>query len=130
MLSSRVALGPRAARALRLFLIPEESWPPKELRWTRLGVKRAAAAPGFVEAVTDPDINALVCGTTRGRPGSAAHLVREALVKGIQALTTQQKSALLNDPVSLARLHQAVYGAARDAAAGAAPSAQQHSASL
>jgi membrane glycosyltransferase len=41
VLSSRVSLGLRARRA-RLFLIPEESRPPSELRWTWSAARRAA----------------------------------------------------------------------------------------
>src|SRR5262249_11882062 len=51
--SSRIALG-RRLRALRLFLIPEETRPPPVLRRMRRYLKHAVRLPDFVAAVVDP----------------------------------------------------------------------------
>lgn len=115
--TSRVAAGERL-RAARLFLIPEESRPPPELRVAARASRRVSAVRGFVEAVTDPVVNAVVCASSRARtPDSALarrrrqSMVREALVQGPHQLTTLQKHALLNDPVALSELHLAVWAA-------------------
>jgi len=116
--SSRVSLGRRLRKA-RWFLIPEESWPPKELRRMRAAFRRARhALPGFLEAVVDPVTNALVCasGTVRTRPTAAARaerlaLVERALRNGPGALEAPQKLALLVDPAALSRLHFEVWSA-------------------
>jgi len=112
--SSRVSLGVRARRA-RLFLIPEESRPPRELRWTWSGVRRAAPLPGFPEAMLDPAVNALLraCGVTRAGHSPGVHqghhrLVERALEDGPNSLHLAEKNALLGDPEALGRLHRAV----------------------
>lgn len=114
VLSSRVTLG-RRSRAARLFLIPEEAWPPKELRRMRYWLRRAPSAPGFVEAVRDPAINALVCSSApmRSRKVDALRkereqLLHQALAKGPENLASRERAALLNDPVALAQLHFAL----------------------
>jgi membrane glycosyltransferase len=114
VLSSRVSLGARARRA-RLFLIPEESRPPSELRWTWSAARRAAPLPGFPDAILDPAVNALVraCGVARGTPSPGAHrqhcrLVERALEGGPEALHPAEKNALLGDPEALGRLHRAL----------------------
>lgn len=116
--SSRVSFGRRLRKA-RMFLIPEETWPPRELRWTRRTYRRAAALPGFVEAVVDPLTNALACasGVTRLRQPAAIRDARirlgeYALVRGPDALTARQRAALLSDPLALAQLHFRVWTAA------------------
>ncbi|MBI4207915.1 MAG: glucans biosynthesis glucosyltransferase MdoH [Betaproteobacteria bacterium] len=113
--SSRTSLG-RRLRRVRFFMIPEESWPPKEIRWARKGVKHAAKPPGFVEAVVDPVVNALACssGVARLRPSNAIRnerrrLVRAALIDGPNALSAREKMTLLNDPLALSRLHFQVW---------------------
>ena len=58
--SSRVSIG-RALRRARLFLIPEEADPPQELQTVRAHADPPGNAPGFLEAVVDPHINALAC---------------------------------------------------------------------
>ena len=57
--SSRRSLG-RRARNAGLFVIPEELHPPPEIRATIAHVREAPRQPGFVEAVVDPVINALI----------------------------------------------------------------------
>jgi membrane glycosyltransferase len=118
VLTSRVPLGRRLRKA-RLFLIPEETRPPKELRRMRAAYRRARRAqPGFVDAVVDPVTNALVCasGVVRTRPSAAARaerlaLVERALKNGPEGLDSAQRLALLVDPAALSRLHFAVWSA-------------------
>jgi membrane glycosyltransferase len=118
VLSSRISLGLRARRA-RLFLIPEESRPPRELRWARAGRRRAGPLPGFLDAVLDPAVSAFVqaCAVARNGRSPGAHqlrqrLVQRALESGPGALGASEKNALLGDPDALAFVHQAL---ARDA---------------
>ncbi|HJV53940.1 MAG TPA: glucans biosynthesis glucosyltransferase MdoH, partial [Noviherbaspirillum sp.] len=115
VLSSRVSPG-RALRRAGLFLIPEESGPPEELR-ACAAYQRAAHAPvGFIDAVVDPAINALACAAATARPGlpaanraARAALVQTALRAGPGVLDEQQRSALLDDPLLLSRLHFEVW---------------------
>ncbi len=113
--SSRVSLG-RRLRTAGLFVIPEESWPPRVLQWTQKGLKRSTPPSNFVDAVVDPVINALICaaGVARIRQSAAIRthrlrLVDDALKGGPAALTNQQKMTLLGDPVALSHLHFQVW---------------------
>jgi membrane glycosyltransferase len=112
--SSRVSQG-RATRDDGYFLIPEELQPPLEIRRAREFARNAQDTPGFAAAVTDPAINALTCALGIARPGQSEALRREriryaerALAGGPAVLTGHQKLVLLNDPLSLARLHAEV----------------------
>ena len=109
--SSRVSIG-HAMRRWRYFLIPEEAIPPRELRATQAYFRRAPAPPGFVEAVTSPVTNALVCaaGTARSKQSETTrqlrlNLVHNALLQGPGSLSAVQKNTLLGDPILLSRLH-------------------------
>jgi membrane glycosyltransferase len=112
--SSRVSLG-RALRRARFFVIPEEADPPRELRTVRDHADHPGNAPGFVEAVVDPRINALACaalpraGQFSDRVGRR-HLrtIAIAIERGPDALTDGQKLLVLTDPVALAQLHRHV----------------------
>ena len=113
--SSRISLG-RRMRRWRFFLIPEEANPPRELRWTQAGVRRAAEPPGFKEAVTDPVLNAMACSASVARLKPSAskvqrltEMVQKGLESGPQGLTATQKNLLLDDPISLSRLHFQVW---------------------
>jgi membrane glycosyltransferase len=113
--SSRTSLG-RRLRKIRLFMIPEESWPPREIRSAHKGIKRTSPLPGFLDAVVDPVVNAVACasGVARLRPSDAIlgernRLTRAALVNGPNALSARQKLTLLNDPLALSRLHFEVW---------------------
>jgi membrane glycosyltransferase len=122
--SSSVALGDRTRR-LGLFLIPEESDPPPELRDLtanqRAAEQAAAALPvlerdGLVRAAADPSINALhraALGRARRlRPTIAAErqdLLARALESGPTALAPRYRRVLLCDPVMVDRLHAAVW---------------------
>ncbi len=115
--SSRVALG-QHLRAARMFLIPEESTPPQELRATWREVKRAVAVPDFVAAVVDPIANALACASDGVRikqsrliRNARVRLARHALKHGPDALTAREKITLLSDPLVLSQLHFEVWAA-------------------
>ena len=116
VLSSRVRPG-RALRAARMFLIPEESLAPRELRWMRLALRRGRRLKaGFVEAVVDPVMNAMLAADSipRLRLSSDARKQRDALVEaalsgGPDQLDERQRNTLLSDPISLSRLHQRVW---------------------
>jgi membrane glycosyltransferase len=111
--SSRVSLG-RWFRERRFFLIPEESNPPRELRWTRAAVKRAPnLRHGFERAAVNPLTLALVCAAVTPRERRPQHVVDErtrlahyALENGPRALSETQRNTLLADPAALTQLHQ------------------------
>ncbi|QRX84765.1 glucans biosynthesis glucosyltransferase MdoH [Glaciimonas sp. PAMC28666] len=113
--SSRVSLG-RSFRHARLFVIPEEVDLPPELAATTAYNEGSRRLAGFNEAVVDPIINALVCAAVTARPrvpqaSLAAHaaLVQTALKSGPDNLTAGQKSAVLDNPLVLSRLHFEVW---------------------
>jgi membrane glycosyltransferase len=113
--SSRVALG-RALRRARLFVIPEEANPPRELVTVAAHIAVAEAAPTFRDAVVDPMTNAIVCAAAppHARGGGRAVQCRRELValavgRGPAALTDRQKRMLLADPVALSDLHHRVW---------------------
>jgi membrane glycosyltransferase len=118
VLTSRVAPG-RRARLLGLFMTPEETDPPREIRdKARYASQAAAPLPGLVDAVVDPAVNAIALASrsVRVRETPAIHearmsLTERALVQGPAALTAAEQGALLNDPVALARLHERVWTA-------------------
>jgi membrane glycosyltransferase len=116
--SSRVSLG-RRLREVGLLRIPEETDPPAELRAARTSVSGADAAPGFVAAVVNPRVNAMVCGTScpQMRRSSRAQRRRDraiaaAIRSGPHALTDDQKLLFLVDPLALSQLHFEVWTAA------------------
>ncbi|HEY0179791.1 MAG TPA: glucans biosynthesis glucosyltransferase MdoH [Dokdonella sp.] len=118
VLSSRVSLG-RRARAARLFLIPEESRPPRVLRRMRGYFQRTPRLPDFVDAVVDPLCNAVACASDTARArrlGPArrarAPLVERALREGPGALSEIERNALLRDAPALSRLHFLVWTSA------------------
>jgi membrane glycosyltransferase len=118
VLTSRVSLG-RKFRDWRVFLIPEESWPPLEIRLTRRYLRNANPTPNFVDAVVDPVVNAIACAAGVARPKQTeeararhAELATKALVSGPMALTVAEQSMLLDDPHTLSRLHFKVWTSA------------------
>jgi membrane glycosyltransferase len=117
VLSSRVSLG-RAFRAERLFLIPEESYPPRVLRRMRRLFRHAPREAGFIDAVVDPLHNAIACAADVARTqhseavrGVNDELVARALIDGPEALSPYEQSALLGDAIALSKLHFAVWSA-------------------
>jgi membrane glycosyltransferase len=115
VLSSRVSLG-RRARADRLFLIPEESHPPRALRRMRRYFQHTPPSPAFVDAVVDPLRNALACAADVARTEHSeavaranAEVVERALREGPEVLSEFDRGALLRDANALSRLHFAVW---------------------
>ena len=122
--TSRVSLGERARR-WGLFLIPEESAPPTELRDLHAFLNdarhQAARLPprehdGFIRAVVDPYVNALhraLLGRRRSQRATirAARraLLERSLADGPEALSTRQRRVLLHDPDTADALHEAVW---------------------
>ena len=122
--ASRVSLGERA-RELGLFLIPEESRPPVELRDLAELLEEAQARAqrlpdaeqnGFVRAVVDPYVAAVHRGLLRGSRTLAAslsaarsRLVQRMLADGPTALGSWERKVLLSDPDAYAALHQGVW---------------------
>jgi membrane glycosyltransferase len=113
--SSRVSLG-RALRRAKLFLIPEETEPPAELRVMRALADRDGEARRFVDAVVDPLANAVACSASslstrrsaRMQP-SRARAVAAAVERGPDALNDRQKLSFLTDPIALSDLHFRVW---------------------
>jgi membrane glycosyltransferase len=118
VLSSRATLGIKSKKA-KLFLIPEEYSPPRELVATEeyLKLNRSRSLNnGFMHAVFDPSFNALATGMATSR-----HLLRDsvengrkqrldqAFKTGPKALSKTDRLILLSDPVLMARLHSAVW---------------------
>lgn len=124
VVSSRVSLGDRARR-WRLFLIPEESDPPPELRSVseRLAAAEAeedarpsAEHDGIVRVAADPLINALhraLLGAPRRQTPAiqAAHRgwIERLVAQGPEALDARERRQLLTDPVLIDHLHERVW---------------------
>ncbi len=113
--SSRVSLG-RLLRRAGLLLIPEETDPPDELRAVRAHAARAGVMPGFVDAVVNPQVNAIACAvsSSHARLSPRAHYLRDrgvaaAVQGGPLALTDSQKLVFLTDPLALSQLHFEVW---------------------
>jgi len=122
--TSRVRVGERARR-WGLFLIPEESAPPRELRdvddivataKARTALLSPAERDGFVRAAVDPYVNALrraLAGARRSvRPSIRAArraLVERALAAGPEALTRRERRVVLQDPEAADALHTGVW---------------------
>ena len=124
VVSSRVSLGDRARR-WRLFLIPEESDPPAEIRslTERLAVEEAEeqARPaverdGLVRVAADPLVNALhraMLGDPR-RLTPEIQAARQALLErlvtqGPSSLAARERRQFLTDPVLIDQLHERVW---------------------
>jgi membrane glycosyltransferase len=115
VLSSRVSLG-RLFRRAKLFVIPEELSPPQELQATVTHNNSTPPLPGFIDAVVNPVVNALVCAAGKPRPrlpatklAEHAHLAQVALVTGPDHLSEAQKNTLLYEPLLLSQLHLDVW---------------------
>src|SRR5262249_13974988 len=111
--SSRVSLG-RAMRRAKLFVIPEETDPPHELRVMRAHASRANGAPDFVHAVVDPVANAIAIAFSAassrarraaGRRSHGERAIAAAVEHGPSALSDRQKLLILTDPMMLSQLH-------------------------
>ncbi len=115
--SSRVRLG-RQARERRLFLIPEESLTPRELRWLKAGLRRAPRYADFRDAAVEPGPNALLCAVGRHRAHPSARtlsqhlrLAEDAVTRGPADLSDIERNTLLADPRALSHLHLRLWSA-------------------
>ncbi len=118
VLSSRRTLGLASKRA-KLFLIPEEYDPPRELLATETYLKfnhQRALKNGFFHAVMNPSYNALASAMATARHHTRAIIeqvraerVALALEAGPDKLAKSQRLELLSDPVLISRLHQHVW---------------------
>jgi membrane glycosyltransferase len=116
VLASRVRLGDWVRRA-GLFVIPEESNPPTELREldTEMHALHASnlAPDGLLRAGVDPSVNALhrglLGGPRRLRPdirGFRDTLLARALGDGAAELTSFERRVLLSDPQCVDEIHR------------------------
>ena len=121
---SKASFG-RRARELGIFLPPEETTPPHELRMLEQNLAECyrrlppfeplRADYGLMQAVLDPYINAMHVALLRQRRPSAgarewfAKLQIRLLREGPDRFTTKEKMALLLDPQSMIRLHRELW---------------------
>ncbi|QGY28737.1 glucans biosynthesis glucosyltransferase MdoH [Pantoea cypripedii] len=114
VMSSRATLGLKSKRA-KLFLIPEEYDPPKELvdtdSYLQLNRERALKN-GFMHALFNPAFNALATAMATSRHLHSTLLnhardrrVDQALSDAPEKLNREQRLQLISDPVVLARVH-------------------------
>jgi membrane glycosyltransferase len=116
IVASRVGWGERARRA-GLFLIPEETAPPAELRdLDALLAESRETGDGFVRAALDPGVNALHQALLRGprRLAPAVRTARRAFLEralrlGPEALGNRERRVLLFDPEATSALHRGVW---------------------
>ena len=114
VVSSRATVGLKSRRA-KLFLIPEEYEPPKELVDTDhyLQINRERALKhGFMHALFNPAFNALATALATSRHKQSTLLdhardrhVDQALSDAPEKLNREQRLQLISDPVVLARVH-------------------------
>ncbi|WP_158783106.1 glucans biosynthesis glucosyltransferase MdoH [Pantoea sp. BAV 3049] len=112
--SSRSTTGNASKRA-KLFLIPEEYNPPKELLDTDCYVelnRSRALKDGFMHAVFNPSFNALASAmaTSRHLKSDVLEFARDrqidqALSESPKKLDRDRRLALISDPVTLSRMH-------------------------
>jgi len=129
---SKAGVG-RGVRSLGLFLTPEETYPPYELRRLRQNLAECyrhlqpfeplRADYGLLQAVLDPYVNALHVALLRQRrPSEEArdwfvHLRQRLLRDGPREFTTKEKMALLLDAESMIWLHRELWSGPADALA-------------
>jgi membrane glycosyltransferase len=132
ILLSKGAFG-RRARELGLFLTPEETQPPYELRRLRQNlaecyrhlqpIEPLRADYGLMQAVLDPYVNAMHVALLRQRRPSEearewfAQLRQRLLQEGPQRFTTKEKMALLLDADSMIWLHRELWSSPAEALA-------------
>jgi membrane glycosyltransferase len=114
-----------SAKTLRLFLVPEETVPPYELRRLRQNLAECykhmrplealRADYGLMQAVVDPYVNAVHVSMLRQRRPSEesrdyfAQLRTRLLREGPSGFTTKEKMALLLDAESMIWLHRELW---------------------
>jgi membrane glycosyltransferase len=107
-------LSGRSAILRNLFLTPEEIDPPREL--SKSEPLQLRAGDQFVHAILDPFYNAIHVALQRRRVGRTsetsehvAGLADKLFREGPQALTAEEKRALLSDGPALAKLHTLIW---------------------
>ena len=121
---SKASFG-RRAQELGIFVTPEETQPPEELRLLSRNLEECyrhlppfeplRADYGLMQAVLDPYINAMHVALLRQRRTSAvarewfAKLQLRLLREGPGKFTTKEKMALLLDPQSMIHLHRELW---------------------
>jgi membrane glycosyltransferase len=129
ILLSKAALG-RGARSLGLFLTPEETHPPYELRRLRQNLAECyrhlppidplRADYGLLQAVLDPYVNAMHVALLRQRKPSEesrewfSQLRERLLHDGPAEFTLKEKMALLTDAESMISLHRELWSCPAD----------------
>jgi membrane glycosyltransferase len=115
VITSSPLLG-RQLRRLGLFLIPEETNPPEELRAVQEDLAYVTNPHDFADAVVDPGVNALACAMAVARPAipktlgqARLRLIDQAVRQGPTGLNAQEKRYLLNDASALSHLHWQVW---------------------
>lgn len=115
VITSSPLLG-RQLRRLGLFLIPEETNPPEELRAVQEDLAYVTNPHDFTDAVVDPGVNALACAMAVARPAmpktlgqARLRLIDQAVRQGPTGLNAQEKRYLLNDASALSHLHWQVW---------------------
>lgn len=115
VITSSPLLG-RQLRRLGLFLIPEETNPPEELRAVQEDLAYVTNPHDFTDAVVDPGVNALACAMAVARPAIPKtlgqvrlRLIDQAVRQGPTGLNAQEKRYLLNDASALSHLHWQVW---------------------
>lgn len=117
--SSRTSLG-RSARALQLFLIPEETDPPSELRDLVTQMQRPdLTGAGFLRAAAEPVTHAIACAAGRPRSGIPDSLrasrrarVDQALHTAVDQISEDDRNFLLSAPDLLCELHRRIWSEA------------------
>ena len=121
VMSSRATVGQKSKNA-KLFLIPEEYEPPKELvdtdHYLQLNRQRALKN-GFMHALFNPAFNALATAMATSRHKQSNLLdhardrrVDQALSDAPEKLNREQRLQLISDPVVLARVHSRLWESA------------------
>src|SRR3546814_18603785 len=92
--SSRRAIGVWT-RSARLFLIPEESITPRELRALKAGLRRAPRYPDFVRVAREPAANALL--SLVGRHRKLAHESSQRRLRNLADAAARKDPATLKE---------------------------------
>ena len=109
--SSRASWG-RAARKAPLFLIPEESAPPWELRRLQVLMSEAKSrAGGFARALKAPLTQALVyaLAPTNRRASLSREIMNAVATKRLDALNVYDRNRLLSHRAALAEAHEKLW---------------------
>jgi membrane glycosyltransferase len=115
VLTSYSTLGLIARRA-KLFMTPDETYPPREVLATAQYARNARALPRFADAVIDPEVYAVVRSAAHSARSALAaaeraQRVHRALQSGPDALSRAERLGLLHDGAALDEMHRAARAA-------------------